>query len=244
MAQAGSVLPGWLVVVSSLAIIGHLVAVAAGALAAPSGPWPSPAMLGSAPYAPPYFAAAINQVTMPGYLAYLKLAHTYHFATNNPIMPGIYLEARLRDAQGQVIKTVLLPDPDANPWLRVRQAQLARGLGEDENIQPPASEVIAGPNQPTPMVTIWEPVDQSFQKLVLRTTQQNLLPRDRPVFGPSGWMMVLARSYARHLARTHGAARVELIRHHQEPIQPNILYQDFPAGAFDPVSSNFGELPR
>jgi hypothetical protein len=69
--------------------------------------------------------------------------------------------------------------------------------------------------------------------------------RGSPVFRPSEWSLVLARSYARHLCRTHGAASAEIIRHTRDPIYPVVLFEREPAAdAFQDLVASFGEMPR
>jgi hypothetical protein len=69
---------------------------------------------------------------------------------------------------------------------------------------------------------------------------------DRPVFRASARSLLLARSYARYLCRLNGAAKAEVIRHTQEPIPPAVMFMNDqpPAGAFNELTSNFGELPE
>ena len=75
---------------------------------------------------------------------------------------------------------------------------------------------------------------------------EHLIPRDRPVFRPSEQSLLLARSYARYLCRTHGAATAELIRHTGEPITPAVMFTSGqpPAAAVNELISSFGELPE
>ena len=82
--------------------------------------------------------------------------------------------------------------------------------------------------------------------LVIRQVPEHLVPRDRPVFRPGDWSLLLARSYARHLCRAHGAASCEIVRHSQEPIPPMVLFvgDNIQAGAFDELISNFGEMKK
>jgi hypothetical protein len=80
--------------------------------------------------------------------------------------------------------------------------------------------------------------------------QQKKLPPEANLLRPTDWVLLLADSYARHLCREHGAARVELIRHSRSPISPVILVLPEQPGQpqqqfFPPVTeSNFGDLPR
>jgi hypothetical protein len=79
--------------------------------------------------------------------------------------------------------------------------------------------------------------------LSVRTVPEHLLPRDRQVFRPSEWSLLLAQSYGRHLCRAHGAASVEIIRRTREAIPPAVLnLPEPPAELFETLSANFGEF--
>ena len=119
-------------------------------------------------------------------------------------------------------------------------------LGNDQVVIAPQSEVVPAPNQKVPTVQMWD-MAEGPQSLKLKTVPQHLIPRDRPggVWGPSDFMLLLVRSYGRHLCQTHGAASVEIIRHHQQPMPSVVLFPDnfpFPAGSFDEQTSNFGDI--
>jgi hypothetical protein len=242
--MAGPV-PRWIVLLGSAAIAFHLIAVVSQALAAPSGPWPS--LEGPDEASAPQFAFSLNSMT-ESYLKLVKMTHNYHFPSNRPMAPAVSLEVRLLDENGQEIETVRVPDDTANPWVRHRESVLARWLGEDRPIAPPQSEVIAGPGRDVPEVLIWELAKGRESKdhkveLTVRKVDVNSIPRDRPVFGPSAASLLLARSYARYLCRTHGAARVEILRHHKDPIPPVVMFmENVQAGGFEEQVSNFGEL--
>src|SRR6516165_6206300 len=96
-------LPPWLTGLGSAAVAFHLAAVAALALAAPSGPWPT--AFGASTATGPQFARSVSAVTMPYYLGPLKLTHNYHFAGNRPGATAVYVEARLKDAEGRLVGT-------------------------------------------------------------------------------------------------------------------------------------------
>jgi hypothetical protein len=231
----------WLAVIGSLAIAFHLMAVLSGALAAPSGPWPNAE--GGGMSTPPQFAFTVHDDLTSGYLRLIKMTHDYHFLTNRPALPGVSFEARLKDASGEERATLRFPDPDANACVRHRQSLLARWLADDQPVPPPVGEVIAAPNQDVPKVTIWDITEP--RRLAIRAVPEHLVPRDRSVFRPSEWSLLLARSYARHLSRTHEAATVEIIRHTREAIPPAVLFFDnMKDEAFAELLSNFGELPR
>lgn len=232
-------LPGWLVFAGSAVVAGHLAAVIALALAAPSGPWLTP--LGPSTATGPQFAQAINQLTASHYLLHLGMKHNYHFPGNRPAPPGVYFEVLLKDKDGRPLEAVRIPDPKANFWVRHRQALLAQWLADDQDIEPRGGEVVPAPNQRVRTVEIWEPSGE--KTLRLREVPEHLVPRDRPVARPSAWSQVLARSFVRHLCRTHGAASGELIRHYRQPVLAGMMFaEEPPGGLFDEIVSYFGEV--
>jgi hypothetical protein len=229
--------PRWLVIVGSAAAVAHLGAVIVTVLAVSSGPWPTPE--GSA--TPPQFAYSLHGLTAP-YLRAVKLERTYHFYTNRPGVPDAAVEVRLKDDKGEPIQTVRFPDPGANRFVRHRQQILARQLADDQPVPPPQGEVIPAPSQEVRHVTILD--GDGGRNLTLRSVPEHLVPRDRPVFTPSEWSLVLARSYTRYLCRTHGAASGEVIRHFREAIPPVVLFNELPAANFEETITHFGEMPR
>jgi hypothetical protein len=234
-------LPAWLVLGGSVAVSLHLFAVIILALASPSGPWPTP--FGTSMAAEPAFAQRISTVTTRSYLAPLKMTHNYHFATNRPVSPGVYLEVRLKDATGEILQVVRIPDKKANFWVRHRQTLLAQALADDQPIEPRPGEVIPAPHQQVQEITIWDL--NADRTLRLRSVPEHLVPRDRPVSRPSPWSLLLARSYGRYLCRVHNASSAELLRHTREPILPAIMFLDeTPPNTFDELIANFGEFPR
>lgn len=237
----GVQVPSWLIRLGSVITAIHFGAVVVGALAAPSGPWPS--MGGANLATPPQFAFSLNEIVTPAYLRWLRLTSNYHFPSNRPARPDAYFEVILRDESGQELKKLRFPEEHVNPWVRHRQNLLARALAEDEPVAPQQGEVIAPPNQPVPTFLIWD-IEEN-RKLRLSETPQHLIPRDRPVFRPSDWSLLLAKSYARHLCRRHGASTAELIRHTKDPIPPAVLFMtNVRSEFFDELISNFGELPK
>jgi hypothetical protein len=238
--EAGA-FPPWLTLCASVAIAAHLLALAALVIAAPSGPWPMP--FGAGVAMEPPFAQAVSNVTTRNYLIPLRMSHNYHFTSNRPAAPGVFFEVRLKDDNGDTVKVLRFPDETANFWVRHRQNLLAQALADDQPVESPGGEVIAAPHQQMQTVTIWDM--GSDRMLQLRTVPQHLVPRDHPVFRPSEWSLLLARSYGRYLCRAHGAATAELVRHSREPVLPTVLTtEEPPAGTFDELVSNFGEFPR
>jgi hypothetical protein len=210
-------------------------------LAVPSGPWPGSFGVGLA-QAPPFAQTAGNYLTLY-YLRPLKMTHTYHFVTSRPGSPGAFFEVLLKDERGNDLKKVRFPDPEATFWVRHRQELLARGLADDQPVEPRNSEAIPAPHQKVQTVDIWDGTGE--WSLIIRSVPEHLLPRDRPVMRPSSWSRLLARSYVRHLCRQSGAASGELIRHTREPILPAVLTSDdLPPASFTDLVSNFGEMSR
>lgn len=239
--------PRWLIWAGSVVIVLHLGAVISRALAAPSGPW-----VGAGPVAPPQFAYSLKRVAEP-YLHALHLSHDYRFASNNPRNPGIYFEARLKNEAGEEIGTIRIPEEKANRWVRHRQALLASCLGEDEQIAPPSTELTAPPGQTLPKIPFWFP--EKDDQLWKREEDGNWLLRNRQqlppmIMGPSKFTLLLAESYSRYLGGVHGAARVEIVRYHQNPIPPSVLFEEpgeveaFIKQMYLKQASNFGEYSR
>jgi hypothetical protein len=164
---------------------------------------------------------------------------------NRPSPPGVYFEAKLKDAQGRVFETLRFPDPKANFWVRHRQALLAQWLTQDMPVEPRPGEVIAAPGKKVPTVDIWDMTNPAERMLRIRTVAEHLVPRDRPVMRPSPLSLLMVRAYARHLRQAFGATSVEVLRHHREPIGPEALFGEVPApNFFDEMVSNFGEFTR
>jgi hypothetical protein len=234
-------LPPALIWGGSAVIVFHFFAIIMLVLAAQSGPWAT--RFGDSPALGPLFATKVNDVLRPGYLQPLHMTHDYHFLSNRLMTSEVKIEARLKDDQGN-LTTLNFPDPEANAWVRHRQSLLALALGDDLAVQAPRGEAIPAPDKKMPTVTIWEPV-KGEANLRLRTVQEHLVPKDRPVFRPSDWSLLLARSYARYLCREHGAVSVELIRHSKDPVVPAMMFLDEPPpGTFEELVCSFGEYRR
>lgn len=231
-------LPGWIVFVGSVAIALHLVAVATAVLATPSGPWPT--NFGTSMAEEPRFAQAINAPLTRYYLRPLHLNHNYHFNSNRNDVSIVEFEVKLRDRDGNMLKTVKFPEADANPWNRERQKHLALGLGDDQPVQPPRGEAIPAPGGKVKMVTMWEGT-QNDPTLRVKEVPEHLVPRDHPVFAPSDWARLLARAYARYLGRQYGAASAEIVRRSREPIMPAAMFSSPQTmDSFDELVSTFG----
>jgi hypothetical protein len=170
------------------------------------------------------------------------MTNNYHFLSNRPALPGVSFEIRLKDKSGNQLATVEFPEDDSNFWVRHRQSLLARGLADDQPVEPQQGEMIPAPNRSVATVQIWETAENGG--LEFRRVPEHLVPRDRPVFRPSERSLLLARSYARYLCRINGAAKVELIRRTGEPITPAVMFVSGQPPALNELVSNFGELPE
>jgi hypothetical protein len=234
-------LPSWLAYAVSGVVAAHLLAVVLLVLAAPSGPWPTD--YGRSFAVGPVFTLSAGESVTRHYLKPLKMTHNYHFAGNRPGRPDVTFEVTLADETGAAVKTLRFPDPKANFWVRHRQGLLARALADDQPVAPPAGEAIPAPNRAARTVTVWEV--RGDGSLGLRAVPEHLLPRDRPVFRPSGRSLVLARSYLRHLCAEHGAASARLTRRSREAVLPATLYAaELPAEMFQELVADFGEVRR
>lgn len=235
-------IPRWLRFAASVLIAGHLIAVLSLVLAANSGPWPVDDGYGFA--SSPHFAQGIY-AKLSGYMNALKLTNNYHFTENdvaNVHQNGFAAEfdVRLRDKEGKEITTLRFPDRSALPIVRHRQSILAAGLNSDEIVEPRPGEFVPAPDQPIRSVRVWENTDNRTGKL--GTMQEHLIPRDRPVAGPSDLAMILSRSYARYLCRENNAASAEIVRYTRQVIPPDVLYtpENFPAEVFQETTMSFG----
>jgi hypothetical protein len=225
-----------LIVAASVAILFHFFAVIVHVLAAPGLPWHGPDAV-SIP-GPPSFARTLDEPLAQGYLKPLKLTHNYHFPSNHPIVPGVYVELKLKDAKGETQGTLCFPDPESNAWVRYLEGLFAQGLVPDQPIAPPQGEEIPAPHQQVRTTTIWD----GEQPLRLHRVPEHLIPRNRPVFGPTEWSQVLVDSYVRYLRRKHGAASVEVVRHSRDVIPPTVLLEDSPPPmAFKDLLANYGD---
>jgi hypothetical protein len=251
---SGNPLPRWLIVVGSAAIVFHLTAIIIPILDMPSGPWVTGD--GARPMSAPEFAHAANGLATV-HAEYLRLAHSYHFASNRPgDIPGVQFEVRLRDKDGTLMETLQFPDPNANPWVRHRQEILASALAPDLPLPPSQSEVIPPAGEKVPNVDLWAIKGEDFSgklgampppadgkaPLELRSVPQHRVPRNRgQVWRPSEWSLVLARSYARHLCHAHGAATAEIVRHTREPVSYSVLLGNG-VPDLDELVASFGEV--
>lgn len=235
--------PGWVRVIVSLLVVLHLAAVTNSSLVASSGPWPT--LEGMDMATPPQFAQAIAPWFAP-YLGAVKLHHNYHFAENyvaDQLGPGTVavLEIRLKDAEGNDAGVLHYPDPSARGAVRHRQKLLAEALNRDELVEPLPGERIPAPNQPVNTVRFWE--FQENQPSRIGTIPEHLIPRDRPVYGPSDWSMVVARSLSRYALRSSGAASAEIVRRSKPYIPPDVLFDPSLEGAnFEESVVSFGVI--
>jgi hypothetical protein len=225
--------------IASLVILVHLGAVVVHTIAAPSGPWgpDSSNMLPS-----PGFADSPDRDAAQPYLATVRLNETYRFSNIQPAAPGVFIEVKLKDAKGDIQNTIRFPNPSANAWDRQREKAFVQGLAPDQPIAPPEGEQIPAPGQQVRLIQLWDMAGD--QALRLQSLPEHLVPRNRPISGPSAWSLVLVRSYARYLCRLHGAASAEVLRHTREPIWPLALARGGtpPPPAFTDLVANYGEI--
>ncbi len=193
-------LPTWIIRLGTALVTVHFLALGMLVLAAPSGTWPT--RFGESMSPGPMFAEKITSVVKPIYLDPLRLTNNYHFAGNRSLVSAVYFEARLKDAQGSVIKTIRFPGDSGSFWRRQRYKVLAMGLGSDIPVQPPGGEVIPAPGQQMEKRIIWDISDPKMWKL--SEVPEHLVPKDHPVMRPSEWSLLLARAYALFLAGTGG----------------------------------------
>lgn len=235
--------PRWLAALASAPIVFHLGAVSLAAVTARSGPWPTPEGPGMA--VPPPAAAILHEAASLPYLQGIALPDSYHFPSSVRVATAdAYLEVHLEDEAGKAMKTVRFPDPDAPPLVRRRQAQLIRWLVEDQPATPPrGTERIYPPGQIPPRVPVWDVVGE--RRLALAEVPETELPRNRIVFRPTAWSLIVVRSIARHESRVHGAAYARVVRHSREAASPEWLMnpQGIPP-AFEDLVSDYGRISR
>jgi hypothetical protein len=233
--------PRWVMIVGSVLICAHLLAICVNVLTAPSGPWPT--MEGADMSMPPLLFGRIHEYYSLPYLRALQMTHNYHFRTNRGAVPEAILEAKLLDREDREIRTVRLPDPKA-PWaVRQRQAALVRWLTDDIPHQLPMGEKIAAPGKEVPRIAIWDPVPNEMRKLTLNRIPENEVPRDRPmIFKPSPWSLLVLRAIGRQLCRANEASAVELTRLSREPVTPRIFEGREAPPDMDDLASYYGRF--
>jgi hypothetical protein len=165
----------------------------------------------------------------------------YHFLSNRPGLPAVWLTIDLKDKDGNVFKTLRLPDPEANLWLRHRQSQMALWLNNDVPGPPPGAPKVG---MEEPMVTAFFP--EGPRKLRYMTAPENKLRGGLGVQRPSDISLSFANAYARYLQRETGAAKVEIVRHAKPPIPPSVLFVPTPVTPddFAEETASFGDLPH
>jgi hypothetical protein len=252
------VLPRWLVVVGSAVILFHLTAIIIPVLDVPSGPWPSPnpmvepMLRGN----PPKFAESASELSTM-HADWFRVAHSFYFVSDQPAnIPEVEFEVLLKDAQGNLMETLHYPDPNANLWVRHRQKVLASALAGDQSLPPNQSVAIPAPGAQIPTTLVWmepkehraddAPLTESIEghpvQFWLKEEHNHLLPRGRPLSAPGDLTLILVRSYARYLCRSHGAARAEVVRLMRDPIPPAVLYgQDLPPEMYRDKVATFGD---
>lgn len=258
-------LPTWLVVAGSAAILYHFVGIIIPILDIPSGPWASQG--GERFGDPPHFAHSASNLAILQE-DYFRIACSFHFDSNRPAStPGVEFEVRLKDADGKALKTLRFPDPSANTWVRHRQEVLARALAPDLPVPPQEGEVLAPPGGKVPTLAIWLLQNENIDKpsmpppppsseegvLRLESVPLHLIPRNRDVWRPSDWALILVRSYSRYLCRTYGAASAEVVRLTRSSVSPAVLFGNQVAPnepnnpysmVFEDLIATFAEVPQ
>jgi hypothetical protein len=229
-------LPQWLIVVASVALIFHFSAFSFRVLAARSGPWSTD--IGPTQMEPPAFAAMFNNFASGAYLEPLGLTHNYQFLSNRTNLSAVKVEVRQINATGKVGQKVLLPDPQANFWVRERQKVLAWNLGDDQGVQQARRNVSSAPGQERPKIPFWLTYEGPTAPREVYHAEE---PPAEALAGPSPWSLLLAKSFARHGQRDALAGRVEVVRTSRAAVYPAlILLETPPPGAFDELVCNFG----
>lgn len=233
-------LPSWLRRVGTAAVIFKIMALSTLVLAAPSGPWPTD--FGSSTALAPFFAGKLNEFFSNVYWSPLRMTHNYHYLSNRPLLPSIFFDVNLKDKEGRTIKSLRFPSKEDLPWIRFRHQLLANGLGDDMPVPPPRGTVIPAPGQQMPRTRIWDP-EEGSNVMKVRVIEEHLVPRDRPVYRPNEWALLLAKSYARHLCSQYGAYKAEVIRHSRDQVSPVVLLApQLPPGTFNELVSSFGDI--
>jgi hypothetical protein len=234
--------PRWVLIGGSIILLFHVFAMLIAAFDATSGPWPTP--MGPSPAEPPPFAYHIAEhVTLP-YTRLIKMASSFHFYSNKQESQEVLFEARLKNESGKVINTYRFPDPSANPWLRYRQRLLAQQLGNDEPLPPQQGVIIPPVGQQLPKLRWWQPEGEKRLKLIEGTS--NDVPRNQQLMQPSTLSYITAKSYARYLAKTGQADKVEIVREWFDPINPVVLFRNEqpPDDLFTRFYATYGDLPK
>jgi hypothetical protein len=119
--------------------------------------------------------------------------------------------------------------------------QLIERRDKDSKPLPPLID--AGKRSLFPAVLGFKPKVTYLARVSLSETHDEHVPRGRPVFRPSPWSLIMAKSYLRHVCEKYNAATAELIRHSSMPVSPvSLFYQTEPEGAFTEIVTNFGDL--
>jgi hypothetical protein len=232
--------PRWLMLVGSVGIAFHLVAVVVMVLASRSGPWPSP--YGPSNQEPPPFAVAINDYTGRYYLQPLQLVHNYHFISNRTDLSSVRFEVRLKDAKGDVIETLQFPEEGANFWVRHRQGLLAHNLADDQLVESNRQNTL-NPEGQVERLLIWRQ-SKPGGEFTLQSVPVSSLKRTQMEEAPSAWAQLLAKAYVRYLVQKRGADSGELIRHSRNPVPPIVVLAEprlWPQNLFDEKVADFTE---
>jgi hypothetical protein len=245
--RTAAVLPRWLIIVASLAIVFHLMSTVLRALAWPSGPWATADGMRTVP--PPPFASQFYASIPGAYLAALRLAHPMHFFTTNPAQADVSFRATFKDHDGNE-HTLSFPDKNANRWVQHRQRLLANGLTFDVPVNINDMEKVPPPGKEPKKVRLWKQTTAPTNpegRMQLEDVQESLVkdlvgPNGMPPQRPSPQEMLFVNSYTRYLCRAYGADKIRIVRHYQGFIPPDILMEPKGPDQFNTIDSDYGEV--
>lgn len=192
---------------------------------------------------PPHALAMMHEQSALPYLRVIKMTHNYHFRSNRVARFEAYLEVKLFDKEGQLIKTVRLPDVRASRALRQKQDALARWLPDDMPVPPTVIERIAAPGARAAEISVWRG-GSNPNELSLTPIKENEVPNNEVVLRPSDWSLIVVRSIARHLCRVHDAEWAEPVRYSREAIPAGILFEPETPPNPEILQSAYGRISR
>lgn len=211
--------PAWAMVLGSVLVLFHFFCAIISTIAVDSGPWSVPGG-GSDMALPPYFATIPNELARP-YASLFKTNVAFHFSSNRQDMEEVSFEVALKDDKGNIKERKQYPDPTASSSVQFRQRLLAQQLANDTMMAPQAGIKIAPSGQKLAEVKWWQP--ETDFKFVLKTDNENSLPRNQALRQPSPTQLTIARSYTRYLKQLQPGTNPELTRFWQMPLNPAVL---------------------
>jgi hypothetical protein len=230
-----------MMVLGSLAIVIHLVLAFIMTLNVPSGPWPT-GQGSSTAMAPKFIQTLGDNWLARNYQNLIRSNSSFRFGTLRQEVRDLSFEAHVLDDQGVIKQKFSYPDAEAPAQVRYRQKRLAEQLDNDDPLPPQQGVIIPPPGEKLPTLRWWQ--QDSDGRFVLKQGDANAVPRNQNFNTPSVMQMIVAQSYARFLARHHGASRLALQRNWNDPVMPMVLIIDRGATAEDlrRVTWSYGEL--